>query len=86
MPISSSSMWLATTVCSGDTLDEDDFIDYPAPGRSSVRSASGSVRTGRRHVKVVMSREEVTEQIRLFRYGPRPRHSPPVEGTSGLNL
>ena len=59
-----------------DTLDEDDFIDYLCAGTLvGSLEASGSVpRTGRKHVKVVMgSREEVTEQVRLFASAARAR-------------
>lgn len=58
------------------TLDEDDFIDYLCAGTLvGSLEASGSVRkVPRKNVKVVMgTREQVTEQIRIFSAAARVR-------------
>ncbi len=58
------------------TLDEDDFIDYLCAGTLvGSLEASGSVkRVPRRNVKTVMgTREQITEQIRLFAKAAKAR-------------
>ena len=58
------------------TLDEDDFVDYLCAGTlvGSLEGSGSVVRTGRANVKTVLgTREEITEQVRVYAAAARAR-------------